>query len=219
MTDKVDYYDILGVAMPGILLLTWIPICFPSFISLAALGFPDAFTVLCLAALAVFMGHIVQAIAKILEPAMYWSWQGRPSDRILKGMPGGFLPKDSVTRIKSALAKVVDGKPSDHSLFLFAMQKAETARNTRVTRFNSIYTYHRSLLVLIFMGGVLLVASMFWGQAASWLWQQKVLALSLIVALLVLIWHRTKQRAYYYVREVLLTAEQVLSERRGEKEA
>ena len=219
MTEKLEYYDILSVVVPGILLLAWIQFCFPAvsqFVS--SVVFPEAFGVLVLIALAIFLGHLVQAIASNIEPLVYWVWGGRPSDQALEGGLGGYLPEDSAARIKSVLKRAIGGNPSDDSLFLFAIQKVEAARVGRVSQFNSLYSYHRSLLALLALAAGLLIAAMIWGQAASWTWGQKGGSLILIALPFVLVWHRTKERAFYYVREVLLMAEHILDEQSVEKE-
>lgn len=219
MIEKFEYYDILGIVIPGSLLLAWVQFCFPAVLGLvSASGFPEAFNVLVLIALTIFLGHLVQAIASNIEPLIYWTWGGRPSDQALEGGLAGYLPEDSAARIRGILKEAVGGSPSDHSLFLFAMQKAHSAEVGRASRFNSLYGYHRGLLALLPLAAGLLVAAMVWGQAASWICGQKAGSLILIAVLLVLVWHRTKQRAFYYVREVLLTAERVLAEQCVEKE-
>jgi len=114
------------------------------------------------------------------------------------------------------LVQAVGGEPSERSLFLRAMQLAQCAGNARVQRFNSLYAYHRGLLVLVLIAFALLVASFQWGAAAAWVCGWKCVGVAATLSLLVLTWHRAKQRAYYYVREVLLTAERVLDgENRG----
>lgn len=219
MIERFEYYDILSIMIPGTLLLAWIQICFPAVSALVCpLAFPEAFGVLVLIALAVFLGNLIQAISSNIEPLIYWTWGGRPSDQVLAGGLAGYLPKDSAARIKTVLREAMGGNPSDHSVFLFAMQRAHAAEVGRVSQFNSLYAYHRGLLTLLALAAGLLIAAMVWGQAISWTWAQKAGLLILIALLFVLVWHRTKQRAFYYVREVLLTAERILDEQHVEKE-
>ena len=56
--------------------------------------------------------------------------------------------------------------------------------------------------------------SLWWGSAVDWSQGQKAGVFVLFPLLLALFWHRTKQRAYYYVREVLLNAE-ALADKKG----
>lgn len=214
MTEKFDYYDTLSFFVPGMLLLGWIVICFPSLVQLgSSANFPSAFATLLLMALSLFLGQIVQAVASIIEPVIYRTWGGRPSDRALQAGIKGYLPEETAIRIRKKLEKAVGEQTEIHSLFLFAMQSSDSAGVGRSRQFNSLYAYHRGLLVLLFLSGLILLGSMKWGGAASFsIWQN--VAASISVALLtVLIWHRAKQRAFYYVREVLLTAEHVLDSR------
>ena len=211
MTEKFDYYDTLSFFVPGMLLLGWIVICFPSLVQLgSSANFPSAFATLLLMALSLFLGQIIQAVASIVEPVIYRTWGGRPSDRAIQAGIKDYLPEETAIRIRKKLEKAIGEQTEIHSLFLFAMQSSDSAGAGRSRQFNSLYAYHRGLLVLLFLSGLILLGSMKWGGAASvGIWTN--VAASLSVALLtVLIWHRAKQRAFYYVREVLLTAERVL---------
>jgi len=212
MIEKLDYYDILGVVVPGSLATCWVWICFPSVsVIMPSEGFPATLDIVASLALVVFIGHIIQTVGSLLEPGVYRTWGGRPSERALgEGLGDRYLPKDSAVRIRTKLARAVGAETSERSLFLHAMQLAECAGNARVQRFNSLYAYHRGLLTLTIIAFVVLVSSLLWGIAAAWGCGWKWIGVVGIVALLALTWHRARQRAYYYVREVLLTAERVL---------
>ena len=213
MTDKLEHYDIFGTVVPGILLLCWVGICFPSVAHTAPmLNFPDAFNVMALVALAIFLGQLLQGVGSLLEPAIHRAWGGRPSDRALAGGLGRYLARDTAHRIKKKLQTAVATEATDHSLFLFAMQRTDAAKVGCASRFNSLYAYHRALLVLMSVSSVLLVASRIWGAVATWPLCRFVMVSVGIALLLMLVWRRTKQRAFYYVREVLLTAERVIDE-------
>jgi len=219
MIDKLGYYDILGVVVPGTLLLALIKVCFPGMSQLLCpAGFPEAFLVVILIALAVFLGHLVQAIASTAEPLLYWTWGGRPSDRALQEGLDGYLPQDSAARIKKVLSGALGGEPSDHSLFLLAVQEAHAAEIGRASQFNSLYGYHRGILTLLVLATGLIVAAMVWGQAVSWAMGQKIGVLVVIALVLLLVWYRAKQSAFYYVREILLTAERVVDQQPVEGE-
>lgn len=78
MLDRLDYYDLLGVVVPGTLLVCWLPICFPVLSQVAASSdLSEAFEVIALVVLAFFVGQLVQAIASLVEPVLYWTWGGR----------------------------------------------------------------------------------------------------------------------------------------------
>lgn len=214
MTGKFDYYDLLSMALPGTLLLAWATFCFPELSKeFSEMTFPAAFGVIVLTLLAVFIGHLIQSLASLVEPVLYWTFGGRPSDRALSGEVLGFFPTDSLDRIKAKLAKAVGSDAADASLFLFAMQLAETFPASRAPRFNALYGYHRGLLIMILVGSGLFGASMFLGRGASWSSWRSLLMIVFLLCIGLLVWYRCKQRAYYYVREVLLTAERIVDER------
>ncbi|HUT61716.1 MAG TPA: hypothetical protein VNA25_28090 [Phycisphaerae bacterium] len=219
MTEKLDYYDILGSLVPGVLLVCWVPVCFPTVTeAFPGTSLPEAFSVIAFVALAIFAGQVVQSIGSLIEKPLFWTWGGQPSDRAMReGLGRRYLPEDAASRIRARLASVVGPNASDRSLFLYAMQCTDSTGIGRSPRFNSLYAYHRALLVLVIAALLLLLASAEWGAAKDW----PVLKLRLVEAgmllLIILVWHRAKQRAFYYVREVLLSAEKVLSERMGEK--
>ena len=219
MTEKLDYYDTLSFFVPGMLLLGWIVICFPSLVQLgSSANFPSAFATILLMALSLFLGQIVQAVASIIEPVIYWTWGGRPSDRAVKTGIKGYLPEETAIRIRKKLEKAIGEQTEDHSLFLFAMQSSDSAGVGRSRQFNSLYAYHRGLLILVLLSGIILLWSMKFGGAAAFSIWQNVAAFICVILLTVLIWYRAKQRAFYYVREVLLTAERVLDNRGMVKE-
>ena len=218
MTSKFDYYDLLGILVPGVLLISWLPVCFPDAGWTGAEVFPEAFGVIALTALSVFLGQLVQAIGSMLEPALFKTWGGRPSDIALGGGLPKYLPADSAERIKKKLSTAAGGNGSNHALFLLAMQRADGQNSGRAQRFNSLYAYHRGLLVLIIVSFALLMASFICGAGKAWSIGSKLGIVLLFIGLLVLVWHRTRQRACYYVREVLHCAERGIDERQSTKE-
>ena len=218
MLEKLSYYDVIGIVVPGTLLVGWIPVCFPVVVSRAEVTtFPEAFTFVVLLALVFFIGHLVQAISSLTQNLLYFTWGGRPSDTALEKGLGTYFPKDSAIRIRGLLEDKIEKEADTHSLFLYAQQHADSAEKSRVSTFNGLYAYHRVLLTLIILAFILFLASKFWGAVASWTTAEFVVSLVLMVLLLVLFWHRAKQRAYYFVREVLLTAERILSQQGGDK--
>jgi hypothetical protein len=209
MSDKFEYYDLLGILVPGSLLIAWIPVCFPAVSELAVPGFPEAFGVVLCTAVAVFLGQMVQAVASLTEPLLHRSWGGRPSDLALAGTLPKYLPQDSSERIKRRLAEAMGGESSERSVFLYAMQLTDGAGIGRAPRFNSLYAYHRGLLTTLGLGLILFVCSMLWGAASKWTLGQCVGVFLGLGVLFALVWYRTKQRGCYYAREVLLCAERV----------
>ena len=213
MTNKFDFYDILGFLIPGTLLVCWVPICFPSISSMAsALKFPSAFAVIALTALSVMLGHLMQAVGSIIEPAIQRTWGGKRSQRALTQGIKGYLSQDAAKRIREKLCQVVGPEASDTDLFYYALQRTDAANIGRTTRFNSLYAYHRGLIVFFLIATALLAISTIWGPAASWTTHLQMGAFAGILVLLILVWYRTNQRDAYYVKEVLFTVERVLDE-------
>jgi hypothetical protein len=212
VSDKFELYDVLAMLVPGTLLVALLPIVFPTLALRAdAAKFPEGFAVFCLVALAILFGLLVQAISSLVEPVFDWTIGGRPSERALKdGLGDRYFPARTAARIRAKLAARVGPDSENRSLFLFAMQKAETSENSRVSKFNGLYAFHRGILTLTLLAILLLVLSMFWGGAVDWSLYEKSATFTGVLALLLLFWNRTRQRAYYYIREVLLTAERIV---------
>ncbi len=215
MTEKLDYYDIVGTVVPGVLLVSWAAICFPG-VSQVALssGLSSAFGLVAGIALAIFAGQLVQAIGSLIEPVLYRSWGGRPSEKALEEGLGRYLSKDTGRRIRDKLRPKVQNDATSQSFFLYAMQLTDAANIGRAARFNGLYTYHRSQVVLVLAALVLAAASSTFGRFASWHWWHTASLILGLLLMLVLAWYRAKQRAIYYVREVLLTAEKIMDERK-----
>lgn len=211
MAQKLDLYDILGILIPGLVLLVLVPQLFPTVLERILYdAYPDAFMVITLTALAVFVGHLVQALGSLIEPGLNLTWGGRPSEKALEeGLGDRYLPKDTAERIRKKLCETVGNGASTRSLFLYAMERSEGSGRT--SRFNALYAYHRGLLVLWLVCCVVLAAALTLGELAGTSTSCKAVLMLGACALLLLIWFRAKQRALYYVREVLLTSEYVLN--------
>jgi hypothetical protein len=219
MADKFEIYDVIGVLVPGTLLICVLPLFFPSLISTAsAVKFPDAFAVIALTAAAILGGHVVQAISSLVEPIIYFTWGGRPSDRVFtKGLGNRYLPLELAIQIKEKLKAAYGANLSDRSLFVKAMQRAETGPG-RVARFNALYAYHRAVLTLTLIVTILFLASFHAGLATAMTKKQDVGMLISLLLFLGLSWHRAKQRGFYYAKEVLLKAEHALEEKKPSEE-
>jgi hypothetical protein len=211
MADKFEFYDILGILVPGVLLVYVFLLCFPGTIAFVPPKMSDALNTIAFTAMAIFVGQLVQAIASLLEGPLYRTWGGRPSERALhSGLGTRYLPDATAKRIRAKLKKVVSEHATDRDLFLYAMQCAEGANSAQVSKFSALFAYHRALLVLCLASFILITASAFIGALAALPRWKLVLLAAAAFVVFVLVWHRTRQRAYYYVREVLLTAERAM---------
>lgn len=208
MLDKFEIYDVMGVLVPGVIVVGAIPLAFPDIAATAsATHFPEAFGVIVLIAAAIFAGHFLQAIASLLEPVLNWTWGGRASELALtKGLGERYLPFDMAMSIRAKLVTATSSEASIRSLFLFAMGLAESSQSSRAGKFNALYAYHRALLVLDVILILMFFASLLGGFAASLTHTQVIIILAILVVLLFILWRRTRERGFYYVREVLLCA-------------
>jgi hypothetical protein len=210
MEDKFDIYDTLGILIPGVLVVCTLSIAFPSIGGpLAATKLPEAFSVIGLTSASIFMGYLVQALASLLEPILNKTWGGRLSERALtQGLGNRYFSEADGKRIRAKLHQLASAEASDQSIFFIAMQVAETCGSSRVSRFNALYAYHRALVLFSLIALGLFVTSFWGGGLASHLtWKQNTVAWMVLTLLLLLFWNRTRQRAIYYVREVLFCAE------------
>jgi hypothetical protein len=215
MSDKFNVYDLLATIVPGTLVVCLVPLLVPDLAASAkAINLPDTFALIALVALALFAGNVVQAVASHLDPVLFWCWGGRPSERGLEhGLGDRYLPKDSADRIRGKLQAVVGTAASTRSLFLYAMQQAESAGTQRVSTFNGLFAYHRALLILTMIAVGVAIAGVCGRAPAEWSAGLRWGLLAASILLFLLLFFRTKQRAFYYVREVLLTAERVLDQK------
>ena len=214
MAEKIDLYDLVSTLILGVLGVCWAAVCFPLLKTAGIPALPEGFATVALLALSLFVGQLIQALASMVEPVLTWTFGGRASDVVLsKGLGKRYLPLDTALRIREKLVAAAHRPGSSHhSLFLFAMQRANAASASRCERFNGLYAYHRGLFVFVFFAAAMLGVSSRHGAAASWPSALRGPLIWTALCLLVLVWYRTKQRALYYVREVLLTAERVLDD-------
>lgn len=213
MQDKFDIYDVLGVLIPGVLVVAAVQLAFPMLAKfIPEIQLPEGFAFVIVTSLSVFTGYLVQALASLCEPVLYKTWGGRPSENALDyGLGERYFPVDTGKRIKHKLQVATDSHATSRSLFLYAMQIAESCGSARVSRFNALYAYHRALLFMNVVALFVFIASFYHGLASTLSWKQNAVTLALLALLTLLFWNRARQRGYYYVREVLLCAEQQIS--------
>lgn len=84
LADKFEFYDILGILVPGVLLAYVFLVCFPGAAALVPPKMSDALNTIAFSAMAIFVGQLVQAVASMLEGPLYKTWGGRPSERALR---------------------------------------------------------------------------------------------------------------------------------------
>lgn len=193
---KFYMHDILSALIPGFLLLgAWI------YASSHIVGEGTVDAVIATVA-AFVLGYIVNAVSSSwLERVYYWSWRGKPSDRMLQGKGVGKIKFREWEIVKEKLMEECRKKcgindPTDGDLFSVAYRHAFRVdrSNSRVAEFNSKYVFSRNLFTVVIFA---LLISGLYGYCPIW-WYYPAL---LIVG--VVIWFRAKQEAYYFVKEVL----------------
>ncbi|MCK4374688.1 MAG: hypothetical protein KAX19_05140 [Candidatus Brocadiae bacterium] len=219
MQSKLYYYDMLGVVVPGtltifgsLLLLDWGGVT----VSVPALPASVEFAVFLAGAL--FCGKIIQALGSLLERCYFRTWGGQPSSVLVTGRKRfkGFTAEDGyriAQIIRAKLANAGDEKqPSDDSVFAYAKAVVNRRGYDRVIIFRALYAYQRGLLTFSLCFALASAAAALIVRLAAGKWVGP-LCISAIAALpfVLLFWHRAKQRAYYYAREVLQMAEQELT--------
>jgi hypothetical protein len=214
MTEKLDIYDILSTIVLGVLLVCAVPVCFPTVLHTQTPTFPDAFAVIALTAVSWVAGQLVQALSSLTEPLLFRTFGGTPSERALNGMlPTRYLSKPESARIKEKLlAAMGDPEASNASVFRYATHRTEGVGIGRAARFNALYAYHRGLLTTVLLVFVMLVVSGQSGAGSAWSPGVRWGLTGGTAAVLVLCWLRTKQRGFYYAREILGAAERVLDD-------
>lgn len=179
-------YDILSSLIPGFLILI---------ITLYIIDIKfDKDLVVPYTAVAFLIGYLVNTISSWAEDIYYFSWKGKPSNRLLKGKGIWKVKFYQHTEIVELLKKETNNQhPSNDELFNIAMRFANGTKDTRVDDFNSSYAFSRSLLTCVLISFVLL------GYKEYDNWEFYLISFPILFVF----WLRCKQRAYYYAKEVL----------------
>lgn len=212
MLERLNLYDLLSTLVPGALFVSVVVTLFPELaVPVRAAGLPSEFSVVALLAVSLLAGEVVQTLGSMLEPALFRVFGGRPSDQALAGkLASRYFPRDAATRIKAKLAKRVGGEASSRSLFLTAMNLAESTQESKAATFNAQYGHHRAITTLFILTLGFLIASRNWGAARTWGCSHYWVLASSCLGLLALFARRTWQRGVYYSREVLFAAERLI---------
>ncbi len=212
MTDKFELYDVLAILVPGILVTYICVFCFPNVLSLVP-KMGDTLNALAFTALGILIGQIVQALSSSLEPLLFKSWGGKPSTLALtNGLGERYWSAAEAKRVRAKLTSNLGADASTEALFRLAMQLAEKKGSIRATKFNALYAYHRALIVLSLIALFVTEASAFVGTLSTRPKSTLVLLVIPVTAMFLLFWNRCRQRAFYYVREILQVAENAVDD-------
>ena len=185
------YYDLLSNLIVGVVAVfaLW-KLLLPDFVISDWLILPAGYV----------MGYFLDAIASLIEPLLFKTICGKPSDRLLTPIPGQdwtginkvrfFFPQRVIDALR---ADIGDENASTDKMFGYA--KALTGANTdsRIPDFRGHYALARVVLITVLFATII-VEIRFYDVWYSWLFTLIILLLS---------WNRYRERGYYYAREVL----------------
>lgn len=204
MDSKLPLYHWLVVLVPGCIFLTviylvseWIGLSIP----VVQLGGSETIRVFIFLAAALLTGELLQAIGGLIEPALFWSWGGSASKRLLAG--------DRYKQEKSTLRARFGEELTNDEVFERAMAYCNHLALGRSEYFNTLYAYSRSLFVAtLLIIATTLSLSCYVGKSVVFVW-----ILLIEIAIAVLLWHRTKKRGVVFVKEVLVQAALSISQK------
>lgn len=183
---KFSAYDILSALVPGFVIL----------FTLIHVGFiPFNKDILVLyTGIAFLIGYFVNTFSSWIEDLLFWTWGGKPSVRILEGQQIWKVKFFAFEEAKRKLREQSESaNPKNEELFYIALRDA--TGNEKVNAMNTSYIFSRVILVTIIICVCLYMISGFITLST----------VSLSVFFIFVAWLRCKQRAYYFVREVLNT--------------
>lgn len=157
------------------------------------------------------IGYLIHALGSWIEPILWFSWGGRPSEILLKKKSKRINMVFSDEILNSLLKKLnrqisLDSLNSKDFKELFQVAKNTAFSNNisgkieeRLSEFNNSYIFSRNILISWMFVLIVLTRAMF-VNSLSWIW----LLIALFVSLL--LWYRCRDKAIYYSREILTTA-------------
>jgi len=185
------YYDLLSNLTVGIVVfyVIW-KLLFPNWEINEWVVIPAGYVV----------GYFLNAISSLIEPLLFKSICGKPSDKFLTPVPGKpwtgtrkvkfYFPLQAVESLKK---DTCDAEATTDKMFGYAMRMVNSNKDNRVSDFNGNYALSRVILTTAIFVAIV-VECMFYDVWYSWL---------LSIAVLILSWNRFKESAYYYAKEVL----------------
>lgn len=213
MLEKFEIHDIVTALLHGTLLMGITAVLFPNLLAFVEIpDLPEGIPTLFFLFAAYFSGQVIVAISSFTQGLLYRTWRGKPSEQVFDGYwPEKYLNADSIKSAKLALQRVCGEACSDKALFSRAMGIARKAEGSISERHNQMYSYNRVCLTNLLIVSCLFALSCFWGRCATLTCGEIGIVAVALLGLLVLHWYRAKQRAFYFVSEVLRVAERELA--------
>lgn len=155
----------------------------------------DTFDTLPATAIAYVIWYFINAFWAWVEWFLFWSWWGKPSSQLLDGKKCWRIYFYEYEKVKQLLNnKAKKPNPTNDNLFGIAMRLVD--ETSKVESMNWQYAFSRALFITTIIGWFLLVSN-FYCYAFFWL---------TFLFLLLVVWHRAKERWFYYAKEVLQEA-------------
>jgi len=185
---KFKVYDIVSNLVPGFLL-------YIAYLELFNESFNKDY-VIPATAIAYVTGYFINTISSWLEDIYFFTWRGKPSNKLLDGRDM-WKVKFYDYQKATDLLKQESGKdePSNDELFQIASRYATPEVNSRVQDFNTNYAFSRVILTTAIIIGTAIIIDC----------PNDVLRYVYVIPIIILAWYRSKQRGYYFAREVLNT--------------
>lgn len=180
---KLSLYNVLSHLIPGYLIYIVIFYCFE--IDAQFLNSLSA------TAVAYLIGYFVNTFGAWIESFLYWTWGGAPSLQLLEGKSCNRIKFSENNKIRKLLIEKYDVKDNSDVLFKVAMRIS--ADGGRISSMNEQYVFSRSILISVFISFAWLSFE-FWQSSLFW---------TLGLLLILISWYRSKERGFYYVKEVL----------------
>ncbi len=146
------------------------------------------------------VGYFVNAFSSLIEPVLYRTICGVPSDILLTPIPG--QKWTGIKKVKfyfaneavKALRKDTHDEEADtKKMFGYAKRMVDANKDCRVSDFNGHYALSRVILTTVI---IVVVFVEIWYCCIWYSWP-------ISIATLLLAWNRFRERGYYYAREVL----------------
>lgn len=211
--NKLSYYDVLGHLVPGLVFLSCLGIVLINVGNeIPKIPGGEGVKVMLLTACAYYIGHLLSGVGSLIQPILYFLWGGKPSRRILITDTSflhpemrGVIKRDLVQ--KCNLPEKIPDKRQKRAeyldaLFGYAQSVCNKENLGRVAEFNAAYALHRSLFMAALLAGVISIYLISLPSASIESNLVKLLVVSYFVAAGIS-FCRARQRAYYFVREVL----------------
>jgi len=181
-------YDIFSQLIPGfIVYITYLKINHETFDS----GFIVPATVI-----AFIIGYFVNTLASWVESIYFFTWGGKPSNQLLEGRSIWKVKFHELEKTKKMLIEEFgEEDPTNEQLFSIAMRYATPEVSVRVADFNANYAFSRVILTTMIIISIALI----------WANYLNPLIYVITIPIVFIAWLRSKQRGFYFAKEVLKT--------------